>query len=57
MLDLIIKSETEGLDIDEAVDLAAWYITTGMVNSTGSIGRFVNDIAASFPVELEEALS
>jgi hypothetical protein len=57
MLDLIVKSETEGLEPDEAVTLAAWYINTGMVNSTGSIGRFVNDIASVFPVELEEALS
>lgn len=57
MLTLIMKSETEGLELDEAIELAAWYITTGMVNSTGSIGRFVDDIASSFPAELEEALA
>lgn len=41
---------------DEAVELAVFYLATGMVNSTGSIGRFVDDIVAEFPVEMTEAL-
>lgn len=56
MIDLVIKAETEGLVGGEAVKLAAWYLATGLVNSTGSIGRFVDDVVRAFPVELDEAL-
>ena len=57
MIDLIIKSETEGLNEEEAVELAAFYLASGMVHSTGSIGRFVDDVVSMFPVELDEALA
>lgn len=56
MIDLIIKAETEGVTAEEAVELAAYYLATGLVNSTGSIGRFVDDVAAAFPCDLEAAL-
>jgi len=56
VIDLIIKSENEGLNEEEAVELAAFYLASGMVNSNGSIGRFVDNIASMFPVELDEAL-
>lgn len=56
MIDLINKSETEGLDEDEAVTLAVYYVTTGLVNSTGSIGRFVDMVASDLPFEFEAAL-
>lgn len=55
-LQLIIKAATEGVTETEAVELAVFYLTTGLVNSAGSIGRFVDDVASTFPVELEAAL-
>lgn len=57
MIDLIIKSENEGLNAEEAVELAAFYLASGMVHSQGSIGRFVDDIVSMFPVELDDALA
>lgn len=43
--DLMIKYETEGLDSEEeAVELAEWLVDTGMVNSTGSLQRFVKEV-------------
>lgn len=45
MIDLIIKAETEGLDSwEEACEYAQVLVDTGLVNSTGSNGRFVQSM-------------
>lgn len=52
LLDLIIKSETTGLDTEqEVIELAHGLIDSGLVNSTGSYQRFVRDVAETFPEE------
>ena len=52
-LDLIIKSETEGLDtLEEAIALVAFLITTGLVNSTGSYQRYCASVRDQYPDEL-----
>lgn len=57
LLDLIMKAETEGLDsIDECVELAVGYITSGLIHSTGSAGRFVRDVSEMYPEEFAAAL-
>jgi hypothetical protein len=57
LLNLILKAETEGLDsIDECVDLAIGYITSGLIHSTGSAGRFVRDVSEAYPDEFADAL-
>ena len=49
-IDLIIKAETEGLETEEeVVELAKFYIDTGLVNSTGSNQRFVASVVETFP--------
>jgi hypothetical protein len=58
ILSLIIKAECEGLDSeDEAVELAVAYITTGLIHSTGSAGRFVRDVSEAYPEEFAAALA
>lgn len=48
-LDLIIKSETVGLDSEEeAIALAKFLVQSGLVNSTGSYQRFVRDIVEEY---------
>jgi hypothetical protein len=52
ILDLVIKFDTEGLDTDEeAIEFARLLVSTGLVNSTGTYGRFVRDVIDAFGPE------
>lgn len=54
-VDLIMKAETEGLDsFEEAVELADFYVSTGLVNATGSAQRFVEAVLFELRLEVEE---
>lgn len=45
IVSMVIKAETEGFDdFEEACEYAQMLIDTGLVNSTGSNGRFVRDM-------------
>jgi hypothetical protein len=57
LLDLIIKSETDGLDtLDEVIALAVGLVNSGLVNSTGSYGRYVDSVVDAYPDEFDAAL-
>ena len=57
LVDLIVRSETVGLDEDETIELAALLAVTGLVNTTGSNQRFVANVAYMWPVEYTDAVA